>query len=42
MLNTNYTIDSLTVKADDETRMRSFYRDVLKLIEKQENNNSYS
>lgn len=42
MLNTNYTIDSLTLRADDETRMRSFYRDVLKLVEKQENKNSYS
>lgn len=42
MLNINYTIEHLTLMADNETMMRRFYRDILSLIEIQNSNHSYS
>lgn len=42
MLHINYNIEQLTLMADNDMKMRSFYRDILGLIEIQTSNHSYS
>lgn len=42
MLNITYNIQHLTLRADNESAMRTFYRDILGLIEKQDTHQVYS
>lgn len=42
MLNVDYKISHISLMADDEQRMRSFYRDMLGLVEKQQSSSQFS